>query len=260
MDLLFRESGGRNLVFAAGVLPRYYPPATAQAVAALVLWKYPEESPSSSRVVGVFPLGVEGGFHYSPDVDRDVQLAAITIAADGTYSVSDPADAEWVTLSFVRETDAPLIGLTGNVTADTAEIGITGFTRFARYRRLRVWADSAMTTKLREVPLDSDDYASRELPRYFVLKRDAAALTLEAGNAPPGDALTREDGAVLGAESESSSLPQTVYVTVAHSGGTGWTPESNVLAITFASGDGTTPGSAGDFDPTPRDSARFETL
>jgi hypothetical protein len=48
-------------------------------------------------------------------------------------------------------------------------------------------------------------------------------------------------------------LAATLYVAVAHSSGGDWTPDSNILEITFAndtSGDG---GSTGDLDPTPKD-------
>ncbi|MCA1615056.1 MAG: hypothetical protein LC795_15670 [Acidobacteria bacterium] len=55
-------------------------------------------------------------------------------------------------------------------------------------------------------------------------------------------------------------LAQTIYVTVAHSSGVAWGAESNVLEVTFAnegSGDG---GSAGDFDPIPRNEYEISTL
>lgn len=53
------------------------------------------------------------------------------------------------------------------------------------------------------------------------------------------------------------TLPQTVYVTIAHSGGNGWTPDSEVLEVTFADGDGAG-GTEGDFDPTPVDRHKLE--
>jgi hypothetical protein len=48
------------------------------------------------------------------------------------------------------------------------------------------------------------------------------------------------------------ALAETVYVTVAHSGGSAWGPESGVLEVSFAS-DGGSGGSTGTFDPVPRD-------
>lgn len=55
-------------------------------------------------------------------------------------------------------------------------------------------------------------------------------------------------------------LAQTIYVTVAHSSGAAWGAESDVLEVTFAnegSGEG---GSAGSFDPTPRNEYELEAL
>jgi hypothetical protein len=48
-------------------------------------------------------------------------------------------------------------------------------------------------------------------------------------------------------------LAQTIYVAVAHSSGGDWTPDSNILELTFANEGSSTGGSTGIFDPTPRD-------
>jgi hypothetical protein len=104
-----------------------------------------------------------------------------------------------------------------------------------------------MSSPLAVLTFDSADYEARELPRYFVLSRTFAGdITTEAGVD-----LTTEDGSQLVTEA-TTVLPLTVYLTVAHSSGVAWTPESAVLSVTFAAADGTG-GSAGDFDPTPRD-------
>lgn len=260
MDLILKPSGGQNIVLRPQARPAWQPEATVDAHT-VELYKQEVDPATGSYLGGPILIGrfaPEGkvAVRHNPDTDRDVILYALPYSASGAAGFPEVRQATQAYVLFRRETDASVIGLTSNVTVDTAEIGITGFTRFARFRRLRVWADSGMTTMLREVLLDSDSYGSHELPRYFTLMREAAALTVE----PSGGALTTEAGGDLGAETEGSSLPDAVYVTVAHSGGNSWTPESNVLQVTFASGDGTTSGSTGSFDPKPRDETNLNVL
>ncbi len=47
-------------------------------------------------------------------------------------------------------------------------------------------------------------------------------------------------------------LAQTIYVAVAHSSGGEYTPDSNILTVTFANEASGSGGTAGEFDPTPR--------
>jgi hypothetical protein len=248
---------GFNAVSRCWDQPGIYPAPSAPTAYVIVYWREraPGEPASAWNQGPTLAPNASGKFHFNPDTDKNVELAPMPYSASGTPAYASIEEAFAATLLYQRETSAPTIGLNTNVTVDTAQIGIAGFTRFARLRRLRVWADAGMTTKLREYLLDSDSYASHYLPLYFILTREAGALTTESG-----DALTTEAGSDLGAETEGSSLPDTVYVTVAHSGGNGWTPESNVLQITFAAGDGSTAGSPGSFDPTPRDSQALGVL
>lgn len=175
-------------------------------------------------------------------------------AADGSAGYSDVRDAEQIGVLCRRETEAPVIGQNKPAAVDSVEIGITGFTRFARQRRVTVSSNPDMSDPALVLVFDSEDYVARELPRYLTLSREAGALTTEGG-----ELLTTEGGDLLEAETTIAALPSTVYVTVAHSGGAAWTPESNVLEVTFAAGDGTG-GSEGDFDPTPRDLHTLDTM
>jgi hypothetical protein len=94
---------------------------------------------------------------------------------------------------------------------------------------------------------DSTNYAAHELPRRFILSRRVGVLTTEEGSE-----LQTEDGSQLVIEDATTILPRTIYLSVAHSGGAAWTPESNILEATFAAADGSG-GSGGSFDPTPYD-------
>ncbi|HEX3560358.1 MAG TPA: hypothetical protein VHU19_14215, partial [Pyrinomonadaceae bacterium] len=250
MDVIARRSGGQNIVGRPQARPAWYAPASVDAHEVELFTQ--EIDPTTGAFIGTpkpfgrFPAVGTVAIPHNPDSDRDVVIYAMPYSGSSTPGFSEIAHATQATALFRREVDAPLIGLTADVTVDTAQIGITGFTRFARYRRLRVWADAGKATMLREVMLDSNDYAAHELPRDFLLSRTANVLRNEDGTP-----LLNEDGTPLLAEDNSGALPQMIYVTVAHSGGVSWTPESNVLLITFASGDGTTPGSTGTFDPKP---------
>jgi hypothetical protein len=74
-----------------------------------------------------------------------------------------------------------------------------------------------------------------------------------------GDLDTTDDSDVVwpGFSYQLSHVPvrlaSTIYVAVAHSSGGAWTPDSNILALTFANEGSGAGGSTGDVDPTPRD-------
>lgn len=246
MSLVLKTSGGPNIALRQQKLPLFQPVATTDPVAAELFWRVINADGSKGvwNPLGTFGQGARGSISYNPAKDQNVEWAIITYSASGVPNVSRVDQALVATLLHQRETDAPTIGQNSPATADSIQIGITGFTRFARYRRVTVSANADMSAPLGTLLFNSDAYAERELPRYFILKRDVAiALTTEGGSE-----LTTESGETL----EVEILPVTVYVTVAHSGGTAWTPESNILEVTFAGE--STPGSPGtDFDPTPRD-------
>lgn len=194
---------------------------------------------------------------YNPDLDRDVEVAPMPYSASGQPAFSSIDHAfEFIgqTLPHQRETNAPVIGQNKAAQIDNVEIGITNFTRFARLRRVTISDQPDMSNVIKVLYFTSQDYIDRELPRYFTLLRSTSGdITAEDGTA-----LTTEAGNHLQTEAGTSVLPATVYLTVAHSGGTAWTPESNILPVTFAGS--STPGSTGSFDPTPRDSGRYDTL
>jgi hypothetical protein len=256
MDLQFKSSGGTNLVFRPGAQARYLPIATAQAACVEVYWKFPEELPAAARLIGVFPPVISVSTHYSPDKDRDVHLAAVTVSTGGVRNPPSLDEAEWVLLSFQRETEAPVIGLTETVNEELAVIGVKNFSRYARERRVTVSANADMSDPLRVEVFNSDAYTSRELPRFFELKRTLGSGTLDLQS---GGTLNLENDTPFLLEVASAVLPETVFVSFSHSGGNGWTPESNILEVKFAGSDGT-PGSDGDFNPIPRDELTINTL
>ncbi len=74
-----------------------------------------------------------------------------------------------------------------------------------------------------------------------------------------GDLVTTDDADVVwpGFVYQFAHVPvrlaSTVYVAVAHSSGGAFTPDSNILELTFANEGSGAGGSTGDFDPTPKD-------
>jgi hypothetical protein len=249
MDIVGMHSGGANIVGWPYALPRWQPAPSAPAASVDVYWRrvLPTGIVASRwQLLGNFSLYAQVDFPFTPDTDHYVEFSSVSRSADGTPSVSDPEDGVRMSVPFNRETEAPTIGQNKPATADEVEIGITGFTRFARYRRVTISANADMSDPLMVLTYNSSDFAAHELPRHFILSRTVGVLTTEAGSE-----LQTEDGATLLIEDDAAVLPLTVYVTVAHSGGTAWTPDSDILEVTFAAADGTG-GSDGNFDPLPR--------
>jgi len=255
MSLAARDCLSLNIVARDGEAPVWYPPPAAPAASVQVWWHYEEiETVKDAKFVGMCAPGGQFAWPHNPEIDRNVRVYALALSADGTPTVSRLEDAPQFTLLFNRVTEAPEIGQNTPATTDSVEIGITRFARFARKRRVTVSANADMSGPTTVFLFDSEDYVARELPRYLTLSREAGALTTEE----KFDLLT-EGGSTLTTEDSLAALPRTIYLTVANSGGTGWTPESNILEVTFAAGDGTG-GSAGDFDPTPRDSRNLDII
>lgn len=262
MDLAARKSGGPNIVARPQARPAWYAPATVDAREVEVSVQRLDDAGAlvgAPLSFGRFSSVAEVVIPHTPDLDCRLRVYLMPFGPDGTPGYSSLRDCPQLTVDFRRETDAPVIGQTGaTATPDkTVQFGIANFTRFARLRRVTVSANPDMSGPPLDVILRAaDPEIASELPRFFVLSRLAGALTTEAGNSPASDQWTTEPGnaapgSVLTLEA-GAILPKTVYVTVSHSGGGPWTPESNILELTFADGSGAG-GSTGDFDPTPRD-------
>jgi hypothetical protein len=96
---------------------------------------------------------------------------------------------------------------------------------------------------------------------------DELAVTVASGSAflRFGDLETTNDGTAIWAglkyqlSASVPQFPQTIYVTVAHSGGNAWTPESEVLELSFAD-DAGAGGTVGVFNPVPRDKVNLNDL
>ena len=250
MDIIIAESGGQNVVAWPMALNPPLPDAKAAPVLVVVYMKLLSESVSAFREAARGVPGSELTFTHTPDLEEYVHVCTRTFSASGTPDYATPAEAFFYngqTVLYKRETEAPVIGQNKPATAEEVEIGITGFTRFARFRRVTVSANADMSDPLAVLLFNSSAYAVRELPRYLILSRSVGILTTEEGSE-----LQTEGGSTLVTEDDAAVLPLTVYVTVAHSGGAAWTPESNILEVTFAAADGTG-GTDGDFDPIPRD-------
>lgn len=257
MDVVAKASGGQNVVARAMAAPHVYRPAEVPAAYVRFFLSFDGEPARNARVVeGRFAPGAPFSIPSARDIDRDLRLYIVSYSADDTPSVSRLEDAVQLTIPARRETNAPKIGQDGQATADSVRIGITDFNRYARMRRLTVSANPDMSDPLLVLTLDSATYVERELARYFVLERAlGGALKAQTG----GVLLTEPAGLAFEVEGGEPALPLTVYVTVAHSSGAAWTPESNVLGVTFAAADGTG-GSDGDFDPNPIDRHKLDPI
>lgn len=247
-DLLGRDNTSVALVAREEGRPHGYPAPTAPAASVEVLIRSNDEPPGSARRVCVLVPGGASYYEYNPALDRTLVLMTRAYSPTGMTDVSRLLDAHSADVPFLRETEAPVIGLNKPATAELLEIGITGFTLFARMRRVTISANADMSDPLAVLLFDSSNYVARELPRFFKLSRRTGVLTTE----PSVSELDTEAGSALALEDDATVLPLTIYLTVAHSGGTAWTPESTILEATFAAADGTG-GSDGEFDPIPHD-------
>lgn len=262
MNLAARKSGGPNVVGRPQARPAWYATASVDAREVEVFAQRLDDAGAVSGAplsVGRFSPAAEIVIPHTPDLDCRLRVYLMPYGPDGTPGYSSLRDCPQFTVDFRRETDPPVIGQTGATATpwDTVQFGITDFTRFARLRRVTVSENADMSgTPLAVIVRAADSEIARDLPRFFILSRVGGGMNAEAGNAPASDPLRVEDGNTPAADlltlETGTILPATVYVTVAHSSGNGWTQESNILQLTFAAGDGTG-GSAGDFDPTPRD-------
>lgn len=237
MNLIARKSGGANIVGRPQARLAWYPSATAPAAQVAVYWLELNKPVSAARLIGTFAPGQEGSALYNPATDQDVWLFTISYSASGTPSHSSLADAfreTKVLLSHQRETDAPTIGQMGDATTESVTVGVSNYSGFARKRRVKI-----------ATALTGGGALSSPTITIFDSTPDAP---------PPFIDFARGTG------------PQTIYVAVAHSSGDGtrWTPESNILTLTFASAEGTgggggsgsgepTGGTTGDFNPERRD-------
>jgi hypothetical protein len=248
MDIVSTATGV-NIVSQCYALPPVYSDPSVPCAYVEIYWRARNADEPATAWKYEDIIGPTGTIeiHYDPDIDRDVEVAPMPYSANGTpafATIDDAFDTIGRVLPHQRETEAPEIGQNAPATPAQVQIGITGFTRFARLRRITISAHPDMSDPLDVLLFDSDDYAAKELPRYCTLERNVSVdLTTEAGAA-----LTTEGGDHLQLE----VLPATIYISVSHSSGRVWTPESNILEVMFAGE--STPGSAGSFDPTPRDS------
>lgn len=237
MDLVIEDSDGQNIVAREMGEPDWLPEATVDAHEVEVFVQEVDTATgglvSALRPLGRFHPEALVSFQNTPASDRTLRVFVRTYAADGTPdSPTLRAAGTQASVLFQRETAAPVIGQQGDATTDFVTVGVSGFSSFARLRRVKI-----------ATALDGAGHLVAPTETIFDSTPDAP---------PPYIDLTRGAG------------PQTIYVAVAHSSGGGrWTPDSNVLTVTFAAAEGTggggepgsgepTGGTPGDFDPVPR--------
>jgi hypothetical protein len=191
-----------------------YPAATVPAAYVEVYWRARNpDDPATAWIQGptVSPVAsVE--IPYNPSVDKNVEIAPMPYSAAGIpgYSSIDDCFADvGQTLIHQRETDAPVIGQMGDATTDAVTIGVSNYTSFARQRRVKI-----------ATAIDGSGHLVTPMITIFDSTPDAPPAFID---------FSRGTG------------PQTIYVAVSHSSGDGtrWTPDSNILMLTFASSEGT---------------------
>lgn len=232
--LLLKPCTGASLILRPQDRPAYYPAATTEAAYVIVYWRVrrTDGTLDAWHEHDTVTPTAQTTIHHNPNEDQLIDVALMPYSASGVPGYATIEDAFAATAVLQRETNAPVIGQLGDATTDTATIGVTGFTNFAHKRRVRK-ATSLVGGQLSNPTEEIFDSGTDTVPAYIDVLRQT------------GD-------------------PSTIYITVAHSSGTVWTPDSNILALTFATpgvgGGNPTGGSGGNFDPTPRDRFGDQTL
>jgi hypothetical protein len=217
VDIIGRESGGRNVVGRPQSLPQFYSATTVRPAAVEVWWRYEGETAAAARLIGTYLPGQRVSFPYTPIGDKNLILSTISISAAGVRSVRDIRDAPEFLVVFQRETDAPTVTQVGTATHTLITLAIDGFSALAYRRKVRTADDSAMTTNESEEIIEVAPGAV--LPRLLYLTR------------PDPGAGTR-----------------TIYVRISHSSGGDFGSESAAAAFTWAD-DGGAGGGSGTGDP-----------
>lgn len=155
------------------------------------------------RYKGFYPLNVKQVLPFSPNSDVTVRLYAIPESATGVMPSLSFDDAAHTDILFNRagnETVTPaVIALSGAPSTATALINVTGTPALATQRRIRCSVGADMSNPVEAIQSAA---AGQLIPQFELLRGDH---------------------------------PQTLYVTVAHSSGSTFGAESNVLMVTFQS-------------------------
>jgi hypothetical protein len=218
MEMILADEFGIALV-----LEDERPPATTQEPVRVELYMgYAEDNYGSGTLVSTALVGQDFVLEHNPDFDRDLRIYLVSIAEDGSRSVSQLSDAPSKFVPIRRETEAPAIGLVEDAEdPNLLVLGVGGFTPYARLRKVEVADNPEM--------------------------EDAQVTIYQGHGFPPYVNITRESG----------TDNQTVYVRVSHSSGGEYAPASEVLELIFADASGAG-GSSGGFDPINPDHFELE--
>ncbi|MGI8654209.1 MAG: hypothetical protein ACR2LC_03205 [Pyrinomonadaceae bacterium] len=226
--LLLKPCTGANLILRPQDRPAYYPAPTTEAAYVIVYWRVRRTDGTidawheHDRVAPTAQTTI----HHNPNEDQLIDVALMPYSASAVPGYATIEDAFAATAMLQRETGAPVIVQAGDATTDNAPVGVSGYTSFAIKRRVR--KATALVNGQLSNPIEMIfDSSPDTVPPYVDIYKMA------------GD-------------------PSTIYVAVAHSSGTAWTPDSNIIMITFATasttgGNPTGGSSGGDFDPLGRD-------
>lgn len=168
------------------------------------------------QVIGTYARTVEAAIPLGTFKDKEIEIATVSIAPDGTRSHAEISHAPRTTVQVQQITDAPTVLQAGEATQFSVAIEIRNYPANAAARRVRIADNVGMTTNLRV------RYDQAPLANSAVLPRD------------------------------SGTTNYTIYIQISHSATPGtagpWSAESTVLALTFTDNTGAG-GSTGDGDP-----------
>jgi hypothetical protein len=120
MDLIARQSGGRNPVARVQAAPSFYAPTNLPPAVVEVFIRYEPELPGAARLIGPFLPGQTVTIPFTPIGDQKVVLSTVSVSGAGVRSVTKLRDAP----EFVVEA----AGITpGDAAADGVTKGLATF-------------------------------------------------------------------------------------------------------------------------------------
>lgn len=206
-DVLARNSGGVQVIGRPMARPAWYPVERVRPVRVEVWWRYDGEVAAAARLIGIYAPGQVVQAPLNPMVDRDLIFSTVTVSSDGLRSVRELADAHEIRMPYQRETTAPTVSQIGTSTNTQIQLAVDAYSSLVIMRRIKVADNVGMTTNL--VVIETTINPADLMQRVIYLNRTAAPAA------------------------------KTIYVTIAHSSGGDYGPESTPLACTYATSGGT---------------------
>lgn len=133
------EAIAKDVFGVAGVLSDGIAPASTQEPVAVEVWmSYADDHVGTARKIGTGIPSQTLVIDYNPELDAVLRFTPVSLGMGGQRSVGLLSEAKSVPFTMRRETEAPVVGVAGDSTAEQVSMGIGGFTPAARRRLITI--------------------------------------------------------------------------------------------------------------------------